>query len=281
MSQHVHEEILRYGEQQRGYGILSQPEQVTDTPVLVIFNAGLLHRTEPYRLNVIVARTLAGMGIRTVRVDLAGKGDTPVREGLKNRESVAQDWIGIRQSIKDRFGADTKMILMGLCSGADNAIKLSVDDPDVVGLVLIDPESPIDSSFGQRRIIRKLSDPAFLFALPVKILKRLLSLLKRPEGGSEEPPITLRDPPRPEDLEASMRQLVQKNGRIFAVFTSFANEYYNLEGQFVLANNIEGLGDICQEHMWFDATHILPVSEHRERFLQALKDWFRDEILKA
>lgn len=279
MSQFEREEVLRYGEHQRGFGILTLPSKPVDAPILVIFNAGLLHRTEPYRLNVMVARALADLGITTLRVDLSGKGDAPVREGLVNRESVAADWRGIRQALLNRLGVNTTFILMGLCSGADNAIKLSVGDESVLGLVLIDAESPKDDGFAVRKLVRKITDRNFLLSLPVKLIKRLFRIIMRQEHGKEEL-ISLRDAPTSEDLVASMQQMVKKNGRILAVFTNFACHYYNLQGQFVKALDIDGLDKICRERMWFDATHILPVTEHRERFLSELKTWFQDEIIR-
>jgi len=271
----MREEIMRYGANGDAFGILTLPERSSQLPIVVMFNAGLLHRSEPYRLNVLAARALCDLGVMSLRVDLAGKGDSPARTGCTNRESVAMDWAAIRQSLCARFGDDQTFILMGLCSGADNAIKLGRDDAQVAGLILIDPVALKDRFFLWRKIWRKLSDPRVLRQLPAKLLARLSRLLPAKSVNMAAEKLSLRDEPTPDDIRECIRRLVSCRGHIFAVFTSFASGYYNKKGQFAQALNIAGAEDICNEEMWFDATHLLSVHAHRERFVNALVAWFK------
>ncbi|GAA0839815.1 hypothetical protein GCM10009113_03890 [Marinobacter szutsaonensis] len=153
----IREQVFTYGEYQHGIGVLSEPEDTADSPIVVLLNAGLSHRAEPYRLNVLLGRKLAEQGYIALRVDLSGKGDSPARPTMTNRESVALDWSYIRKSLDKLYGPRT-LLIFGLCSGADNGIKLCAEDPDIKGLILLDPVSRQDPGFSKRDFLRKKSE---------------------------------------------------------------------------------------------------------------------------
>ena len=74
----VSEEIVALEEDV--FGILSRPSHdcVSDVCV-VLFNAGFIHRSGPFRLHARLARALAASGVTTFRYDAAGVGDALVR----------------------------------------------------------------------------------------------------------------------------------------------------------------------------------------------------------
>ena len=90
------EEPWQFGAGGRLVGILTMPSvpprNAQELPVFVYLSAGLLHRVGPYRLHVHLARELAQMGFTSLRVDLAGSGDSPRRPGLTYPQSVAVDF---------------------------------------------------------------------------------------------------------------------------------------------------------------------------------------------
>ena len=277
------EAIFSYGKHQDSIGILTAPAEMKgpreDLPIAVIFNSGLLHRSEPYRLHVAIARRLAGLGVQTLRVDLAGKGDSPDREGVANRESVETDWANIRHELTRLFGERT-FALMGICSGADNAIKLGFADEQVIGLVLMDPVCPTDAGFSKRKLFNKLKDPAFLRRLPKRATQELFSFIKFEKHQVEERQ-NLRDLPRPEELVGCMQQMVKRNGNILAFFTNDADSYYNIEGQMVSSLAIEGLEGICREVWWPHVTHLYPVQQHRNLLVGTIEQWFAERIVQG
>lgn len=268
----IQEKPLLYGEGGRGLAIVTLPEELEGAPVVFLFNAGLLHRAEPYRLSVLTARRLAKLGYICVRFDLSGKGDTPVRDGLTNRESVALDYKHLADAVERQYGGRT-FILFGLCSGADNSIKTSAYDRRVRGLILLDAESPQDAGFARRQLIQRLSNRRKWLRLPAIILRRL-----RGETGAVRPDLGLRDLPRPDDLAASVKNLVELDGRVLAVFTSHAISHYNQAGQFARAVGVAGFEKICTEHFWPDTEHLYPVAAHRTRLLDAVEQWGRQHF---
>ena len=252
-------------------GMVTIPDDLEKAPVIVLFNAGLLHRAEPYRMNVLVCRQLAQIGYIAVRIDLSGKGDTPARPQMSNRESVALDWAYIKQSLQNEFGK-RKLILFGLCSGADNSIKIAAQDEDVVGLILLDPISRQDQSFKSRQIRRKITN----LHKWRNIHHVLLKLTKKHQGPAFAS--NLRDEPTDDDLEKCCRNLVKREGRVLAFFSSFATKYYNEEGQFGRSMRMEGLERICEEVFWPRAEHLYSVQIQRDRLINKIAEWGKGNL---
>ena len=261
------EHVFRYGETKYGMGFVTMPDDVEGAPVVVMFNAGLLHRAEPYRMNVLLCRQLAQIGYIAVRIDLSGKGDTPARAQMSNRESVALDWQFVKKSLQQMFGK-RKYVLFGLCSGADNAIKIAAQDKDVSGLILLDPISRQDDSFRSRQLRAKITNPNKWKNAFRTLPKRLKS---KTEGTKFA--VNLRDEPTDKDLDECCRNLIHRDGCILAIFSSYAAKYYNQVGQFCRAMSMEGLDRICEEVYWPEVEHLYPVQAHRDRLLERIAHW--------
>src|SRR5262245_23717581 len=115
---------------------------VTTPPAVVLLNAGIVHRVGPNRMHVLLARALAAAGISSLRFDMSGIGDSPSRpEATTPLESAmsdirdAMEWLAANK----RIG---KVVLFGLCSGADHSILYASSDRRVVGTILLDPNIP-------------------------------------------------------------------------------------------------------------------------------------------
>ena len=272
----IKERIFTYGEHLHGIGVLTEPEDTRQSPIVVLLNAGLSHRAEPYRLNVLLARRLAGEGYIALRVDLSGKGDSPSRGAISNRESVAKDWAFIKESLEKLYGKRT-LLIFGLCSGADNGIKLCARDTAIKGLILLDPVSRQDAGFRKRDLIRKLTNPNKWKKIH-KILSRRLKQRAHGENSLLESPMDLRDEPNSEDMDRCFEGLVEKDGRVLAIFTSQALYHYNKRGQFASAMGVDGLTAIVDEEFWPNAKHVFPIEVHRQRLLERIETWARSHI---
>jgi len=267
----IKEQVFTYGEHQHGIGVLSEPSEMAQSPIVVLLNAGLSHRAEPYRLNVLLGRRLAEQGYIALRVDLSGKGDSPARSAMTNRESVALDWSYISQSLKKLYGPRT-ILIFGLCSGADNGIKLCAQDPAIKGLILLDPVSRQDAGFAKRDFLRKITNPN-KWINAHKILSRKLKQSTSGESSLLGSPMDLRDEPNDDDLDQCFKGLTDRNGRVIAVFTSQALYHYNRRGQFASAMGVDGLEQITEEIFWPNAKHIFPIETHRNRLIDVVSDW--------
>lgn len=113
-----------------------------DAPFIVLLNAGIIHRVGPNRMHVTLARRLAAAGFSVLRFDLSGLGDSEPRpDGLPLLDAAMAD---VREAL-DMLEATRqvrRVVLMGLCSGADHSVIYAGRDSRVVGVVLLDPSVP-------------------------------------------------------------------------------------------------------------------------------------------
>lgn len=122
-------------------GILTSPDkdvEVKGAPIALILNAGIVHRVGPFRLHVDLARKLAALGFSTVRMDLSGLGDSAPRRGkMEIAERAKHDVSDAMDFLAQTTGVN-QFVLLGLCSGAYNAHKVTVEDERIVGAVFMD-----------------------------------------------------------------------------------------------------------------------------------------------
>jgi pimeloyl-ACP methyl ester carboxylesterase len=274
------EEPLQFGEGGRLFGILTlpsmPPNKSQELPVFVFLNAGALHRVGPSRLHVRLARELSRMGFSSLRVDLAGAGDSPPRPGLTNQQSVAADFAEILAVLESRLGR-LPLVLAGLCSGADDAIRLTLKEPRVVGMVLLDPVCSLDRGFRARAMlvsVWRYTNPARYIAW----LKRRFKALMRPRGKKQEDEksfdrLALRDLPTREQLRAAFESIREREGRVLSVFTSYADIYYNKSGQLRRVLGVYGYQQFCTELFWPQVHHTYWLEVHRRRLMEEIKTW--------
>jgi hypothetical protein len=277
LDQILTEEPLQFGEGGRLLGILTLPSlppfNAQDLPVFVLLSAGSLHRVGPHRLHVRLGRELAQMGFSSLRVDLAGRGDSLPGPGLANQQSVATDFAEILAVLESRLGR-LPLVLAGLCSGADNAIRLTLKEPRVVGMVLLDPVCFLDCGFRLRVAVARCTNPARHIAW----LKRRFKALTRPRGKKQEndesvDPLTFRDLPTREQLRASFEAIRERGGRVLSVFTDYAHGYYNKRGQLRRVLGVNGFQQFCTELFWPHVDHTYRLELHRRRLIEEIKTW--------
>lgn len=283
------EEPLQFGEGGRLFGILTLPGMppcsARELPVFVFFNAGLLHRVGPHRLYVRLARDLSRMGFSSLRVDLAGTGDSPRRPDLTYPQSIAADFGEISGVLESRLGR-LPLVLAGLCSGANSVVRLTPEEPRVVGMVLLDPICFPDDGFRARAVALRYANPARYIAW----LKRRFKALTIPSRGKQEENDSV-DVLAPEDiptqeqvratwgipnrdqLRAAFASICRREGRVLAVFTQSAIAYYNQVGQLGRVLGVDGYQQFCTEVFWPHAEHIYTLDLHRRRLIEEIKTW--------
>jgi pimeloyl-ACP methyl ester carboxylesterase len=271
----VTEAPLQFGEGGRLLGILTSPGTAPRgaRPVFVFLSAGLLHRVGPYRLHVRLARTLAHLGFASLRVDLAGMGDSPPHDAPSYRASVDADFAAILQAI-DAHAGPANVVLAGLCTGADNATLLALREPRVAGLVLLDPICYPDRGYATRVVAAKYGDPSRYAAW---LRRRVRALLQpAPERTVSAPsvdPLALRDLPSLEQVREAFAAVRDRGGRVMAVFTEYANRYYNRQGQLGRVLHLPGYETLCTELHWPATRHTYCLERDRLRLIEHVVRW--------
>ena len=113
-------------------------EKLDNAPGVLILNAGITHRSGPFRLHVEVARRLAASGYPCLRIDLAGIGDSPLRaEEIPEQDGTLSDAQAAMEFLASQAGC-RRFVLFGLCSGADDSHLIAMRDQRVAGIIALD-----------------------------------------------------------------------------------------------------------------------------------------------
>lgn len=141
----MRERAFTFGSEGSLTGVLCEPTEGdghtavgSQRPTLLVANVGLNPRIGPYRLWVKLSRAAAAVGVRTLRFDLSGLGDSARRNdrrGDLERAVVdfdeAMDFLATKRGVR-RFA------LLGLCSGVDPVHTVAARDGRVVGAAFVD-----------------------------------------------------------------------------------------------------------------------------------------------
>jgi hypothetical protein len=129
------------------FAVLTEPvgaAEDEDRDVVVFLNAGGVRHTGPNRIWVDSARELAGLGTRSVRMDLAGIGeaDGPSARFAEISEFYAPEFgrqvIAVLDSL-ERAGIGRRFVVLGLCSGGYWSFRVGLEDRRVAKAIMLNP----------------------------------------------------------------------------------------------------------------------------------------------
>jgi hypothetical protein len=111
-----------------------------EAPTVFFFNAGVIDHLGPARLWVRLSRQWAQAGLRSIRFDFSGIGDSPVHVGQPAQEVYSSDALDdVGDVLRAALPADpSNAVLVGLCSGAYFAVEQALADR-VRGLCVVNP----------------------------------------------------------------------------------------------------------------------------------------------
>ena len=268
------EKTFLFGKNRNLIGILSQPSEnnISERPVVLILNAGLVHRPGPFRINTELSREIMKEGYTVLRFDQSGIGDS--EKIPQDRRTYAErnlDDVGeALDCIKEKCG-DKKVIVIGLCTGADYAHKAASKYDVITGAVLLDGYGYPTTKFYIKRYLPILFAPKRIFNLLLKLLSKVLPFIKTTgENGVEAYFWEL--PPKNSYIE-DMERLSKNNTRHLYVYTGGVIEYYNYENQFHDAfkeHDFRKTVDVIYNGA-SDHTYIL--QSHRMKLFKDIKNW--------
>ncbi len=264
------ETVLSFGPKQSLLGILSEPVGVgaQERPTVVLFNAGIVHRVGPFRMNVDIARQLSRCGFRCLRMDLSGLGDSGIRSGkLSSKERALLDAKDAFDGLEE-LGAE-KFVVLGLCSGAFNAFQSACTDPRVVGLVSIDGIAFPTDGFRRREVTRKMNYRFVRNAIKRRLVGCDDVAVNEGEALAESEFFSVEE--NPERCQSQFHELKNRGVKMNFIYTG-GFEDFNGESQF---EEMFGAvpNDQVQLKYFAESEHTFPIAEHRRVLVDWICEW--------
>ena len=285
LATHV-ETLVRFGEGRRLTGTLCEPAASAepdssrpsgaDRPVLLVFNAGVLPRTGPHRLNVKIARRFARAGWTVFRFDLSGQGDSLAAGGTLGfeRQSIA-DLRAAMDALGERLGA-TRFASFGICSGAVLGYACALEDPRLVGCAMFDPylyptwRTPL---YRMRAVIRRDG----LWPVLAGFVRRRLAPGAPATPATSGVNLGLQDPPKAE-FAAGLQALLARGVALRMLYSGSALYHYNYPGQFDDGFRAFGLAGRIRADFLPEVDHTVTAVAAQRFLVEHLLQWM-DETL--
>lgn len=279
----VIEQAVLLGGERALCGIVTRCDAPEPRTAVVILNTGIAHRVGHHRMYVTLARRLARLGHASVRFDSSGIGDSPAQTDDKPPHEANLDSIRIVIDwIEETLGI-SRIILVGICSGADHAVLYSGTDPRVVGAVLIDPSIPHSRRFYVNDAMRRLKVGKFWLNLLTgrgNLWARFYrSVGMDPRGGEEQAqPFSRPDLDHPDAvafLERTYQGIVDAQVEILAIFSGGHSFQHNYRTQILDALPNVRFGDRMDLHYFADCDHTFSYEFRRQRLYGVLEAWMQ------
>jgi hypothetical protein len=290
----VKERALLFGEDKSLVGVVSGGEGVSApaSTGVVLLNAGILHRVGPNRLHVRLARRLAASGMPAMRFDFSGLGDSrPYRSALPFAQRVLDDVRHAMDALAAQRGC-ARFLLVGICSGADAALRAAVRDERVAGTALIEPYTVKRPGFTLFAYRRKLLSPRAWGRLLVgrsELWSAVREARTAPPAAADPPPSPATpselpaDPapvdqllPGPDELRVQLRALVSRPTSVCLVYSEMSPAYFNYRT--LLAREMKPALRSGQARLEVlrNTDHVFTPVAVQDRLIELLTAWARD-----
>ncbi len=259
------------------FGILTEPavDSVIDNlPTILLVNAGLLGRAGPFRLHVILARELAKIGFRTMRIDLSGIGDSGRHRDNRPREEQHLNDIRDAMEYLEKERAVTSFVLMGICTGADNSHRALREDDRVIGAVCVDGYSYPTFRYYFNHYAPKFVSRTSWKNLLKRIVRKLSGSGQDDQDSSEDNELDYRWklPPKNE-TQADYQAIINRDAKLLCVYT--AGWRCNYSGQLAESFSALDFGNSISAVYLPNATHTFKVEEDRKELIAAVRPWLQ------
>lgn len=279
------EETLVLGDSHHLVATVTTPANTstgTPTVVALLTNSGVIPRSGPNRMNVHLARQFADMGIRSVRFDLSGLGDSSRPAQPK---PMMEQWIADCQAIMDHIESqqgDTRFLMIGFCSGAEVAHLLALKDERLRAALLWDMYAYPTLASRLRYQLFRLQRLGWLGLLR-KVRDRVQRVIWPGSVSAKpaRPPAIPSSPPEREELSRRLEALTQKGVVLHFSFGEGNPHWFNHDGQFrAMFRHAPFLQHVSFRFLR-EADHLMATSRAQTAFLQMTRDWFNERVRPA
>lgn len=270
---------MLFGDERHLVGTLTLPARSPSEPMgVLLFNAGVIHRIGPHRINVKLARHLASLGFPCLRFDLSGQGDSRASSSAAPycEQSVADLRAAMDQL--ERTAGVHRFAIVGICSGADHGLACALADPRIAGLWMLDgyayPTRKTRWLLYRRKFEQRglLSSASWLLQRVAALPGRVLAAL-RPRGEPAQVADYGRNVPPPAEFARSLQTIVDRGVDVFMMYSGSLLNTYNYPEQFTDVFGTHPFARVvrCQFQPEIDHT-VTPLSAQR-KLLELVGQW--------
>ena len=264
------ERLIQFGSEGALSGVIRLPTDIGHAPGVLLFNAGVIHRVGPHRLNVKIAKALSAPSLR---FDLSGQGESaPAGVGLGYEQQAVDDISAAIDVMQTECNAPN-ITIVGICSGADHAMRAALSDERIGALVLVDPFAYPNAAAARADFLARAADAD-------RWLRKLGSIgahNDETEGADEMSPAPL-DQGRPvapkEKFAADLTALTDRGVRILIVYSGLVRRYISKPAHFFqtfAGCGFEGRVDVAT--MPF-ADHTFTALAAQDALIDRIRCWF-------
>lgn len=277
------ESVHAFGVGSRLVGVLTHPECTTahpKVPTLLILNSGLLNRTGPFRLHVILARTMARIGVSCFRMDLSGIGDSRRRDDARPRDEQHLDDIREAVDFLNELGDARTFVVMGICTGADLSHKAILRDPRISGAICIDGYIYPTLRYYTNLYAGKVISLSSWKTLTGRLFSKGQSVAKGPAPLANDAQFDYRWalPPK-KQVEKEYAELIKRDVRMLCIFTT--SWPCNYERQLSSTFRSLDFGHAIRPAFLGHSTHTFRTFAGRDALLDTITHWLSDPDVTA
>jgi len=282
------ERAVLFGRERTLVGVTCRPvKRYGERPAIIFLNSGIIHRIGANRIHVMLARALAERGFSSLRFDLSGLGDSvipPDSPTMSPQKRSAADIDDALDFAANHMDAE-RVIMVGICSGADNALRTMGRCDTVVGSILLDLNGHRTPGFYVHALLhysRKLLHWESWQRLLAGDSTLLRALTRRARGGAFEEALSgspAADPLLPKTalpldmMRDHLERIAARNGRILAIFTAGQPMQYNYERQLLDMFPRLDLGQSLRLEYFADSDHTFSRQHLQARLRDVFLEW--------
>jgi dienelactone hydrolase len=260
----MQERAFRFGRARHLVGIAGLPVPAAGDVGVIVLNAGLVHRIGPFRLHVEMTRRLNARGYPTLRFDMSTLGDSGACDESQTRaQQICADVDDAMNLLGQQSGC-TRMVLIGLCSGAQNVHTVACNDARVAGAIFLDGYAYRTFGYRLRHYIPRLLDAGRWW--------RALTRRRRAEPDHAEPTFTVA--PLPQTVvRADLAGMLDRGLKLCLIYSGGISHYFNHARQFrECFGRLVARPGISTSFLG-EADHTYILTGDRSRLIDSIEQW--------
>jgi hypothetical protein len=261
----MQEHAYRFGRARHLIGVAGLPPSPRNPVGVIVLNAGLVPRIGPFRLHVELTRHLNACGYPTLRFDLSTLGDSGASGESQSRTQQVRADVGDAMTLLSEQSGCTRFVLVGLCSGAQNAHLVACTDARVAGAIFLDGYAYRTTGFRLRHYPPRLLNPARAWRSWTRRWRAPTKPFAAPDFGVAIPPKSR--------VREDLADMLERGLKLCFVYSGGSSDSFNHPRQF--RECFGRLSAHVSVSYLKEADHTYILAGDRKRLLDTIEPWLK------